>query len=136
VSQALASVDEPAARKRGVDVAIRREELHETEGVVLQFPPVHRRPRGDYRARRLGVAAVGAVIVIVGAALVHDGPAAGGPSRRAAVGAVAPGDTLWDLARRYSPPGADLRAYVDKLVRANGLAGRPLQAGMKLRFPR
>lgn len=118
-------------------MAIRREELHESEGVVLQFPKAARPLRREYLIRRVAVGAMGAVIVIVGAAMVRDGPvAAGEPMRRAEVGSVAPGDTLWDLARRYFPPGADLRAYVDRLVRANGLAGRPLQAGMRLRFPR
>lgn len=119
-------------------MAIRSEDLHESEGVVLQFPDVsgRRGVRPRYLARRL---AVGAVILIVGAALIHDGPSL--PERQsrrpeAVVGSVAPGDTLWDLARRYSPPGADLRAYVDRLVSANGLAGRPLQAGMRLRLPK
>lgn len=120
-------------------MAIRREELYESEGVVLQFPGVGRRIRTKYLVRRVAVGAVGAVIVIVGAALVHDGPAATdrpGGRGGAIVGSVAPGDTLWDLARRYSPPGADLRAYVDRLVSANRLTGRPLQAGMRLRFPK
>lgn len=117
-------------------MAIRSEELHESEAVVLRFPEVRAGVRRKYLVRRV---AVGAVVVIVGAALVHDGPSA--PRRPArqlgtVIGSVAPGDTLWDLARRYSPPGADLRAYVDRLVRANGLAGRPLQAGMRLRLPK
>jgi len=117
-------------------MAIRREELHESEGVVLQFPGGHRRIRTKYLVRRV---AVGAVVVIVGAALVHDGtPGTGRPTGRAGavVGSVAPGDTLWDLARRYSPPGADLRAYVDRLVSANRLTGRPLQVGMRLKLPK
>ncbi|MDQ3785478.1 MAG: LysM peptidoglycan-binding domain-containing protein [Actinomycetota bacterium] len=120
-------------------MAIRREELHEYEGVVLQFPGVHRRIQTKYLLRRVAVGAVVAVVVIVGAALIHDGSAAiGRPTGRTGpiVGSVAPGDTLWDLARRYSPPGADLRAYVDRLVSANRLTGRPLQAGMRLRFPK
>ncbi|MBA2274087.1 MAG: LysM peptidoglycan-binding domain-containing protein [Actinobacteria bacterium] len=118
-------------------MAIRREELLESEGMVLQFPGVHRRLRTKYLVRRVAVGAVVVVVVIVSAALVHDGPAApGGESRRAVVGSVAPGDTLWGLARRYSPPGTDLRDYVDRLVGANHLVGRPLQAGMRLRFPK
>jgi len=118
-------------------MAITREELQEPEGVVLQFPGGHRRPRTNYLARRVAVGAVVAVVVIVGAALVHDGTSGTRASGRAGtiVGPVAPGDTLWDLARRYSPPGADLRAYVDRLVRANRLTGRPLQAGMRLELP-
>ncbi|MBA3349102.1 MAG: LysM peptidoglycan-binding domain-containing protein [Actinobacteria bacterium] len=119
-------------------MAIRREELHRSEGVVLQFPGPDRRVRTNYVARRVAVGAVGAVIVIVGAALVHDGPGADRPTRRveAVVGSVQAGDTLWDLARRYSPPGADLRAYVDRLARVNRLSGRSLQAGMRLRVPK
>ena len=139
MSQAPISVDwYPAESERELEtVAIRREELHESEGVVLQFPRPRRRLGREYLARRVAVGAVGVVLVIVGAAMVRGGPVApGGPPKRAEVGTVAPGDTLWDLARRYSPPGADPRAYVDRLVRANGLAGRPLQAGMRLRFPR
>ena len=117
-------------------MAIRSEDLYKPEAVVLQFPASRRRPRTKYLVRR---ATIGALVVIVGAALMHDGPP--GTARRparpdAAAGSVAPGDTLWDVARRHSPPGADLRAYVDRLAEINGLAGRPLQAGTRLELPK
>lgn len=48
---------------------------------------------------------------------------------------VAAGETLWDIARTYTAPGADVREVVDRLVDLNGLAGSSLQAGQELLVP-
>lgn len=45
---------------------------------------------------------------------------------------VAPGDTLWSIARRLQPTG-DVRALVDRLVAANG--GSAIAAGDRLVVP-
>lgn len=78
-----------------------------------------------YRRRRLGVAtaalALGATAWTVlpggGAAPTASAP----PAPAAAVHVVAPGDTIWSIARRLQPEG-DVRATVDRLVAAHGSA--------------
>lgn len=45
---------------------------------------------------------------------------------------VAPGDTLWSIARRLQPEG-DVRPVVDALAAARG--GRPLQVGERIVLP-
>lgn len=47
---------------------------------------------------------------------------------------VHPGDTLWSIAVRLSPRGADPRPVVDELAAANHLSGA-LVAGQTLRLP-
>ncbi|NLG84610.1 MAG: LysM peptidoglycan-binding domain-containing protein [Firmicutes bacterium] len=62
------------------------------------------------------------------AAVVPLAPAAGRPSMLFYV--VQPGDSLWDIARRYT-------TTVEALVRANGLAEpEAVPAGMKLLIPK
>ena len=46
---------------------------------------------------------------------------------------VAPGDTLWSIARRVAP-GRDPRPVVDGLIEANDVRGG-LQAGQELSIP-
>lgn len=67
-----------------------------------------------------------------------------GPSRAAAVAGpargeitivVRRGDTLWDIAHRFGPAGADVRDVVGRIMRANGLATAMLRPGMELRIP-
>ena len=48
---------------------------------------------------------------------------------------VAPGETLWDLARRYGPRQGDPRALVFAIKRLNGLTDGRVDAGMALRVP-
>lgn len=45
---------------------------------------------------------------------------------------VAPGDTLWSIARQLQPEG-DVRPLVDALAAAR--SGRPLQVGERIRLP-
>ena len=48
---------------------------------------------------------------------------------------VEPGDTLWDIARRTGPPGADPRRQVDVLRQLNGLSNPLIYPGQPLRVP-
>lgn len=45
---------------------------------------------------------------------------------------VAPGDTLWSIARSLQPEG-DVRPLVDEMAASRG--GRPLQVGERIRLP-
>jgi Tfp pilus assembly protein FimV len=47
---------------------------------------------------------------------------------------VRPGDTLWSIAGRVSPPGQDLRPVVDEIAARNRLGG-VLVPGQVLRLP-
>lgn len=122
-------------------MAIRGEELHGPGARIYAFP-VERarasRARAAARARRRTVAA-GAVVAMALGALLATGPsgaasADAGRSRRRVV-LVQPGDTLWGIAGRFRPAGADPRAYVDALADINDVVG-PLQAGTRLRLPK
>jgi hypothetical protein len=48
---------------------------------------------------------------------------------------VAPGETLWDLARVLAEPGQDLREVVADLKELNGLRTSALRAGQVLALP-
>lgn len=45
---------------------------------------------------------------------------------------VAPGDTLWSIARRHVPVEVDLCAAVDTIMRENGLTGALVRPGQVL----
>ncbi|MFA5786308.1 MAG: LysM peptidoglycan-binding domain-containing protein [Actinomycetota bacterium] len=45
---------------------------------------------------------------------------------------VRQGDSLWGIAQRFAPAGSDVRVYVAKLQRWNGLAGGQVVAGQTL----
>ena len=98
--------------------------------------------RAMYRRRRLTLAVILAVLVaplwmVVGPAAASP-PAPGNPapvvvdSAPVTVHVVAPGDTLWSIARRNSPEG-DVRRAVDELARING--GTDLRVGDHLVIP-
>jgi LysM repeat protein len=96
-----------------------------------------------YRRRRLAVvgATVGVVLAVgvvaqvvtgaVGAsAVAGSSPSvAAAPAQAGSVYVVAPGDTLWSIARHLQPSG-DVRPLVDQLSRRAG--GASLQAGQRL----
>lgn len=48
---------------------------------------------------------------------------------------VAPGDTLWEIAKQHGPVGTDLRRLTFDLERLNGLEGQVLRPGMELKLP-
>lgn len=118
-------------------MAVRQEELYAAPGVVLRFPTgaVRARARRHFMLRRLGLIVVG--ILVLAIFMVATGPGGSAvASRRGSPRAVvvAPGDTLWEIAERYAQPGVDRRAYVDAVVRINGIEGA-VQAGEHLELP-
>ena len=117
--------------------AVRQEELYPTPGVVLRFPTgaVRARARRQFILRRLGLVAMSVLVLAI--FLVATGPGGSAvASRKGSPEAVvvAPGLTLWEIAERYAQPGVDRRAYVDALVRINGIEGA-VQAGEHLELP-
>jgi len=48
---------------------------------------------------------------------------------------VGPGDTLWELAQRYGPPGEDTRKVVYDIRETNHLAGSLIRPGQVLLIP-
>ena len=124
-------------------MAVRREEMWaRPEAQVLDFPvriarARARRSQRTYLFRRIAVALAAFALVgaIVGASAAGQG-AADATSRPEAPASVTiqPGQTLWDLAERYAPPGSDLRSYVAELVELNG-GSELVYAGTRLVLP-
>lgn len=121
-------------------MAVRREDLNNESAVLYAFPlervePSRRAARR--RARRRRTAGLATIVVALG--LLISGPggsaAADGPRRAPRAIVVQAGDTLWAIAERYAPEGADPRAYVGTLIALNGLDGG-LVAGERLELPR
>lgn len=48
---------------------------------------------------------------------------------------VLPGDTLWAIAEPRTGKGEDIRVYIEKLKKVNGLTSSALQAGQVLQLP-
>lgn len=48
---------------------------------------------------------------------------------------VGKGDTLWSIAKRHAPKDEDIRTYIDKIMRVNGLQKPTLQEGQLLYLP-
>ncbi|MFN0223195.1 LysM peptidoglycan-binding domain-containing protein [Paenibacillus sp. KR2-11] len=48
---------------------------------------------------------------------------------------IHPGDTLWAVASEYGPADEDVRDYIVRLKKLNGIKGNGLQAGQKLLLP-
>ena len=61
------------------------------------------------------------------------GPSSPGPLHRRHV--VAPGDTLWSIARSEAGPGADPRPLVDAIVEANSIDADAIVPGQALAIP-
>ena len=79
---------------------------------------------------RLAAVLVVALSVSVGFAVV----AHGGTAAMETTVVVQPGDTLWSIAaQKY--PSDDVRARVDEIERANGLASPVIEAGEILHLP-
>jgi LysM repeat protein len=84
---------------------------------------------------------VGSLVVVLATAValvgVRAGAAAGKPAqpRPAVVYTVRAGDTLWGIARSRVGGQEDPRPYVDRLVRANHLAGGSIRIGQRLILP-
>lgn len=108
-----------------------------------------RRPAAVYRRRRAAVAALCLALALALAVAWVGGALGGGSLAASGAGApavralqlqpvsatahvVAPGDTLWSIARQLQPEG-DVRPVVDALAASRG--GRPLQVGERIALP-
>jgi LysM repeat protein len=48
---------------------------------------------------------------------------------------VQPGDTLWNLASRYTPAGGDVRVTVGQIRDVNGLSHSAVEVGSAIHIP-
>lgn len=93
------------------------------------------RPRPRWGATAFIAAAVCAFVFGFGS--VVGGLSAGmgsEPPRQTAVVAVAPGETLWDVASKYAPD-SDPRAVVRRIEELNGVTADGVSAGSALTVP-
>ena len=127
-------------------MAIREEELPFPEaftaaegGALYTFPAPGRVPQSRRRMlvrRRRTLAVSAAAVLAVAAVVMSTASTAPAPAPQAPRTLVLkPGDSLWGVAERFSPPGADLRAYVHSLIGLNHLQGRTPLPGLRLRLP-
>ena len=101
---------------------------------VYKFPPVRAR-RAAVRRRRLALGATALIVMV--AALFATGPSGVAPAATQKVPrsvVLHEGDTVWEIADRYAPEHVDVRAYIDALIRLNGLTELP-PTGTKLKLP-
>lgn len=96
---------------------------------------------GIVRSKRLRLAALAVIMLFcIGfGALIHtftgdnEVQAADIPVLEQIV--VKPGDTLWSIAEQRVQKSEDVRIYIQKLKKANGLTSSALQAGQVLQLP-
>jgi nucleoid-associated protein YgaU len=53
----------------------------------------------------------------------------------ASIVCVEPGDTLWKIAKAYGPDDVSVKAYVQRIMEANGMEYASLQVGQVIRLP-
>jgi hypothetical protein len=100
---------------------------------------VRRSPRPYTGKIRLAVLAAAMIVCFVLGAFVHawtgndEVQAANAQPNEQIV--VLPGDTLWNIAEEHAPRGSNIRQYIQKLKRVNGLDGSSIQAGQILILP-
>jgi LysM domain len=123
-------------------MAVRREEMWvRPDAQVLDFPVRVARARARraqrtflFRRVMVGLVAFALVGAIVGVSAAGQGAeVASRPDAPASV-TVQPGETLWEIAERYAPPGSDVRSYVSELVELNG-GSELVYAGTDLQLP-
>jgi len=76
------------------------------------------------------------LLALIAAGLRTGGSLPATESGPAAVVVVQPGDTLWNIAVGYGPAGADPRATVVQIRKANDIAGSLIHPGDALLVPR
>ncbi|MGH3467035.1 MAG: LysM peptidoglycan-binding domain-containing protein, partial [Thermocrispum sp.] len=94
-------------------------------------------PRAQQRWRLLLMTAAAVCVAVVALGAVIGGLAGGMATevpQRTAVVAVAPGETLWDVAAKYAPE-SDPRAVVDRIEELNGVIAADVTAGYALTVP-
>jgi len=90
-------------------------------------------PQAGLRALFLGLL----VVIFAGALLLlFEGEAVGASGQQEMeVVVVSPGETLWEIADRFSPESVDLRVVVRELVELNRLESKVLRPGQVLQVP-
>ena len=119
-----------------------REECAGAEEAAIYTFPARERARLSARrrmlARRRRTLAAAALILVAAAAVsaftARPAPVPAPAPQVPRTLVIRPGDSLWGVAERFTPPGADLRAYVDSLIAVNRLGGPP-RPGQRLRLP-
>lgn len=94
-------------------------------------------PRTERRWRLLLATAAAVCIAVVAFGAVIGGLASGmwtEVPQQTAVVAVAPGESLWDMAAKYAPE-SDPRAVVDRIEELNGVTAAEVTAGYALTVP-
>jgi LysM domain len=122
-------------------MVVSSERLNPPDAVIIPFPRggLARRAGARRRALVLRRLAVGLSVVAV---LILELLGGGGGGTAEASHGTAPravvirsGQTLWDLAERYTPAAMDPRLYVDDVLELNHLDAPPA-AGVRIRLPR
>lgn len=121
-------------------MAVRREDFGPAGGAVVVRFPIERvaarlQKRRQIGRRRLALSVVTLVLVLGVVSQISSAESRPVTTERPAVVVVTSGETLWELAARYAPDGADPRVYVQAVIDLNDLDG-PLQAGDRIRLPK
>ena len=112
-------------------MAVRKEDLQGVRRAeVIAFPTHTARARVASARRRfllrgafVSILVVAGTLGVVRASASSTESIASAPDAPSAV-VLRPGETLWDVAERWAPTGADPRAYVDALIEQNGIGVR------------
>lgn len=101
--------------------------------MISNMRSIQSNSRTGLRALFLGLL----LVLVVGALLLlFQGEAVSAPIQPAATSVVVqPGETLWEIADRFTPESADLRVVVTELVTLNGLQSKVLKPGQVLQIP-
>lgn len=95
--------------------------------------PLRRLSRQARRNRWLAMAVLALLTVLV---IPFVARASGGQAEAPVLVTVRSGDTLWEIAGRFTPPGADRRPLIYEISRVNHLpAGGLIQPGQTLTIP-
>ncbi len=98
--------------------------------------PTGGRSRATYLRRRLSVIAVLVVAVfLLGVMVGRVGADAGLSDPVAGHDVVAPGESLWDVAARTAPPGADTREHLERIRGMNDVGGGHVDAWTVVAIP-
>lgn len=105
---------------------------------VTRTAPVlcRRRPNVMLRRRIAGLIVVALVALTVSGLWAMRSEAAPEGALVEATVVVGPGDTVWELAKPYTPAGEHPQAYVAEVLRYNDLDAAAVLPGTVLRLPR
>ena len=95
-----------------------------------------RRPNVMLRRRIAALLVIAVVALVVSGLWAMRSEASSDAGVVEATVVVAPGETVWDIAAEYTPPGAHPQAYVAEVLRYNDLTASAVLPGTVLRLPR